>query len=98
MSLEHLPDDFDLASLADGTRAEFRCTVCDLPTGEPLVLPVLAAAGRSPGPRLTVVGGVHGDEADGIAAALALWRRLSTVEFAGRVMVIPVANPMAFAA
>ena len=91
------PDTFDVAALPDRSRGELQCQVCDLPGNEPLAFPVLAAAGRGPGPRLAVVAGVHGDEADGIAAALALWEKLST-DFIGRVTIIPVANPMAFAA
>ena len=54
-------------------------------------------AGARPGPRLLITAGVHGDEFEPIVA---VWRLLSTLkpaEIAGRVTLIPVANPAAFA-
>jgi predicted deacylase len=85
-------------ALPAASRHRFRCPVTGLADGSLLSLPVLAVCGRSAGPRLMVVGGVHGDEADGIAAALALWEALPPDSFAGRVTIVPIANPPAFAA
>jgi predicted deacylase len=88
----------DIASLPDGSRHCFQSPVMDLPDGIRLAVPLLLLCGRSPGPRLVLAGGVHGDEADGIAACFALWERLDPADFAGRILILPIANPMAFAA
>jgi len=92
------PEDLNAAELPNGTRMEYDCQVSALAHADPLSFPILTLAGRGAGPRLIIVGGVHGDEADGIAASYNLWRLLSPEDFLGRVTVIPVANPLAFAA
>ncbi|MEI6386564.1 MAG: succinylglutamate desuccinylase/aspartoacylase family protein [Spirochaetota bacterium] len=55
---------------------------------------VLIESGR-PGPRVAVVGGIHGDETSGIALAEALPSRLSGRLTRGSVLVVAVANPLA---
>ena len=53
--------------------------------------------GTRPGPRLLITAGVHGDEFEPIVA---VWRLVSaprSAEISGRVTLIPVANPAAFA-
>ncbi|MFZ4615523.1 MAG: hypothetical protein ACOYM2_04890 [Rectinemataceae bacterium] len=57
---------------------------------------VLIESGR-PGPRVAIVGGIHGDEASGIAAAEAQVARLSGRLSRGAVLVVAVANPLAAA-
>lgn len=54
-------------------------------------------AGARPGPRLWVQAGTHGDEYDGIAAALDLLAITRPDELAGELLVCPLANPGAFA-
>lgn len=70
-----------------------------------LVLPVAGAepisaflwhSGR-PGPLLAILGGVHGDEPEGVLTADALTRIGDPVE-CGALIVVPVAHPAAFAA
>lgn len=91
-------DQLDVAALAGNGTRSFDVRVCDLPDGGALAVPVAVVSGCAPGPRLMVVGGVHGDEADGIAAAFALVAALSPADFTGCVTIVPIANPMAFAA
>jgi N2-acetyl-L-2,4-diaminobutanoate deacetylase len=91
-------DRLDTSALPDGSRHVLGCRVCQLVDGSDLMIPVLVVCGRAAGPRLVIVGGVHGDEADGIAGAFALGDSLSPSDFVGRVTILPVANPMAFAA
>jgi predicted deacylase len=57
--------------------------------------------GSGDGPVLAVLGGVHGDELEGVFAARIFLRRISALPvgaFKGRVKVVPVSNPIAFAA
>jgi predicted deacylase len=48
--------------------------------------------------RILVIAGVHGREHGGIQASLELLRRLAGLPIQGRIGVIPVCNPLAFAA
>jgi predicted deacylase len=64
----------------------------------PIRVPVHILVGRPSGPRLAVVGGVHGDEYDGIRAAQRLPDVYAPENLDGILVVIPVANPSAFAA
>jgi len=51
--------------------------------------------GSGDGPTLSVVGGVHGDEFEGVAACLALADELAGVPIAGRLRLVPVAHEAA---
>jgi predicted deacylase len=53
--------------------------------------------GTADGPRLLVLAGVHGDEYEPMEAVRRLAARLASLPFRGRVMLVPVANPTAFA-
>lgn len=57
-------------------------------------LPVITLIGGS-GPTLLCVGGVHGDEYEGQIALADLARRLDPARLAGRLIIVPVANPPA---
>lgn len=50
------------------------------------------------GPTVGICAAIHGDEPTGTEIVLALARRLSSREFRGRLLLLPVANPLAFAA
>ena len=54
--------------------------------------------GRGDGPTLSVVGGVHGDEFEGVAACLALAEGLADAPFRGRLRLVPVAHEAAHVA
>lgn len=58
------------------------------------------AFGRPGGPVLSVLGGVHGDELEGVVAARALieYLREREASLRGQVRIVPVSNPPAFAA
>lgn len=65
--------------------------------GKPTIeVPVDILVGRKPRPRFAVVGGVHGDEYDGIRAAQRLAASQSPELLDGTLVVIPVANPASF--
>jgi len=54
--------------------------------------------GVGDGPTVAVLGGVHGDEYEGILAAAALTRSIRPKALRGRLVVVPIANPPAFEA
>lgn len=82
----------------DRTRISFSLSVVRLGDGSILSVPVHVLAGTGARPCIAVVAGVHGDEAEGIAALLELSRSLDPAEITGRLILVPIANPPAFAA
>jgi predicted deacylase len=87
---------FDLDRLRPGSRDSFVLPVIRLPDGGDLNLPVLAAAGQSDGPTLTVLAGVHGDEYEGVRAIPQIFRALDLAELRGRLIAVPVCNVPAY--
>jgi predicted deacylase len=59
-------------------------------------LPVTIVQGRRDGPTLVVIAGEHGCEYSGIVAAVRLARDLKAEEISGTVVIVPLANPVAF--
>ena len=50
------------------------------------------------GPTVAIFGAVHGDELEGVAATRAVARHVASTRWsAGRLLLVPVANPLAFA-
>ena len=61
-------------------------------------IPIVILNGVSPGPRLWVIGGVHGDEYVGPVAIGRITRKIDPQKLKGTVVAIPVANPPAWEA
>jgi len=59
-------------------------------------LPLVVIKGKSPGPTLTIVAGVHPTEYAGIEAALRLARDVSASEVKGRIVIVPFLNIAGF--
>jgi predicted deacylase len=83
-----------LRTIEPGTKLSTRLRV----PGCEFELPLLVARGHCDGPRVVILGGVHGDEYEGMVAAAAVWRDLDLQVLSGSVTVVPVANPPAFQA
>jgi predicted deacylase len=63
-----------------------------------VAVPVHVLTGERARPRLVAVAGVHGDEAEGMLALHDFERACDPSSLRGTVVLVPVANPMAFAA
>lgn len=81
-----------------GTKSVLGLDVSPLPTGGVLQLAVLVARGVNPGPTIVVLGGVHGDEYEGIAAVRSVFRGLDAGKVSGTFLGVPMCNPPAFGA
>jgi predicted deacylase len=81
------------ASAAPGELARGYFDVTDLPTGTAERLPVIIANGEDDGPTLWITGGIHGDEATGVAVSQDAMRESLPEEIAGTVVCVPVLNP-----
>jgi predicted deacylase len=69
--------------------------VGSMASGAPVALPWIGVRGARPGPTLWLHGQVHGDEINGIVAALQFVRALDPETMAGHVVVTPTGNPQA---
>ncbi|MCK9511144.1 MAG: succinylglutamate desuccinylase/aspartoacylase family protein [Pigmentiphaga sp.] len=98
ISLQATPD--ALARCRDNQAAasvqEYFIEVGNLASGAPVGIPVVMAKGAHEGPCLWINGQVHGDEINGMVAALRFVRELPLNELQGSVIVTPTANPHAF--
>ncbi len=62
-----------------------------------VTVPVKVAVGSRPRPRLVAIAGIHGDEPEGMLSLLDFWTRCDPGMLQGTVILVPVANPPAFA-
>lgn len=72
--------------------------VFPLPDEAQVEIPVTRIFGQCPKPRVVIVAGVHGDELVGPHALVELAHELAPGELCGTVVLVPSANPLAFAA
>ena len=63
---------------------------------EPIKLVTRTLTGTTDGPHLLILGGVHGDEFESMAAIRRLIRELDTDKLCGQVTVVPVVNEAAY--
>jgi predicted deacylase len=63
-----------------------------------VALDIAHVSGHDDGPTVALLGGVHGDEDEGVVAIRRLLHLLSHKDVRGRVIAVPVSNPPAFAA
>lgn len=80
------------------SRHEFDFALARLADGSSLTVPVKVAIGTRPRPRLVALAGIHGDETEGMLSLLDFWVNCEPAELDGTVILVPVANPPAFAA
>ncbi|MBP1988287.1 succinylglutamate desuccinylase/aspartoacylase family protein [Halolamina salifodinae] len=96
--------DIGTASAAPGELDRGHLELTELPTGTPEKLPVIVANGEkgSPaqgagededGPTLWITGGVHGDEATGVAVTQDVMHEDLPQRISGAVVAVPVVNP-----
>jgi len=84
-----------LSQLAPASRGEGTLAVGTMASGAAIALPYLLLRGSAPGPCLWINGQVHGNELNGIFAALDFIAGLDPTQLRGSVVVTPTANPLA---
>ncbi|CAN5476801.1 succinylglutamate desuccinylase/aspartoacylase family protein [soil metagenome] len=93
-----MPATIDPQVLPPASKNTLMLDIAPLTVGPMLQLPVLVARGRQPGKTIVVLGGVHGDEYEGMTAVRDVFRLLDPWEMRGNFIGVPVCNPPAFAA
>jgi predicted deacylase len=79
-----------------GSSCVNRVPVLELTDGTPVALSAVVIDGASDGPALYVGGGVHGDEVGAVAIVQRVIREIDPAQLSGRVVCVPVQNPLAF--
>jgi predicted deacylase len=85
--------EFGTATAEPGAVSRGELEVTQLPTGGSETVPVVVANGAEDGPMLWVTGGVHGDEATGVAVAQDVIHDSLPAVTAGAVVSVPVVSP-----
>jgi hypothetical protein len=83
------------ASATPGSNAFGTISVCELPDGSKVELPIGIINGSQDGPRLWLHA-VHGDEYFGLALCSELFKRLDAKKLRGALIALPVMNLVAF--
>lgn len=93
-----MPATIDPQVLPPASKTTLMLDIAPLTVGPMLQLPVLVARGRQPGKTVVALGGIHGDEYEGMTAVRDIFRGLDPWEMRGNFIGVPVCNPPAFAA
>ena len=70
--------------------------VAKLHTRNSLQIPVIVQRGKKDGPVLLLMGGVHGDETNGVAIVRDIMRKKYNIPDAGTIICIPVLNVIGY--
>ena len=81
-----------LDSLAAGGRAKGKIPAGTMASGAEIAIPFVAVKGAKPGPCLWINGQVHGNEINGIFAALDFYNGLDPAKLSGSVVVTAMAS------
>jgi uncharacterized protein len=94
-SLDDVPiiDRLDVADLPAGQTRRFWFRAGASPVGQAWLVPVVVVKGATPGPRLLLTAGIHGDELNGIAVIHRLAATVDPAKLAGTLVMVPGLNP-----
>lgn len=81
---------------ADPGYSYHRVPVSVLGNGHELSVGVHELTGSQPGPTIGITGGLHGDEPDTVEFVRCFIERMRQVSFAGTILAVPCANPLAY--
>ncbi|NUP74934.1 MAG: hypothetical protein HOQ07_09860 [Sinomonas sp.] len=84
------------AAARPGERATGWLPLGTRPDGTPLGIPVVVLNGSAPGPRLSLIAGVHGDEYDCVEGLRRFLAGIDPADLSGSIVATTQANPTAF--
>jgi N-alpha-acetyl-L-2,4-diaminobutyrate deacetylase len=82
--------------LPRSSKGSFHVTVGSMADGSEATIPVNVIAGKARRPVVVAVSGHHGDESEGPASLVEIWRSLEPVDITGTLILVPVLNLPAF--
>lgn len=80
-----------------GTRREVTLRLSESFTASQVDIPVVVVRGRQPGPSLCLIGGIHGDELNGMEIVRRVMERQHPEGLAGTIIGVPIVNVFGFA-
>lgn len=83
---------------APNSRVDRMVSYATAPDGSAQSFPLIVIRGAKDGPTVVFTAGVHGDEYEGPAALWQLARAVDPATLTGTLLIVPIANPSAFAA
>lgn len=92
MTLVHIVERLDLASIPPGTVTRFRVDMVRDGMGEMVRLPVVVVKGRRPGPAVGFTAAIHGNELNGVRVIQGLVPSIDPATLVGTVVAVPVVN------
>jgi uncharacterized protein len=79
-----------------GEKARFSLNISASVMSEEIAIPFMCVAGMEPGPKLFITAAVHGDEINGLDMIRRLIPELNPKKMKGMLLLIPIANVIAF--
>jgi predicted deacylase len=91
---------FEIAGMtvAPGRRKDLKVRISEFTTAMPVFIPVTVIHGSRPGPTLYVTAAVHGNELNGIEMVRHLRAEVDARQLRGTIILVLIANPIAFTA
>lgn len=86
----------ELDRIALGSKKRFWLHLVSDGIGTPILLPILVAKGKQPGPVLGITAAVHGNELNGIPVIQRTFKELDVEKLSGTVVGVPVVNVPSF--
>ena len=82
--------------IAVGEKVQVQLNIADLPSHTRVDIPIYIFRGKTDGPVLLLMGGMHGDEVNGIEIVRRMIARKIIIPLKGSVIAIPVLNIYGF--
>jgi|SRR5690625_3648429 len=79
-----------------GKRVNYKLPLAKLPDGTNIFMPIIIAQGEQDGPTLLLTSLIHGIEIGGYDTIIKVFNRLNIRKMRGRIVGIPIVNPLAF--
>ncbi|MCO4762551.1 MAG: succinylglutamate desuccinylase/aspartoacylase family protein [Myxococcales bacterium] len=89
-------NDARVTNLASGCVHRVALRLAHDALGRPIEVPLLAAVGRKPGPRVGLTAAVHGNELNGVEAIHRLFHGLDVATLRGAILALPIVNVPGF--
>ena len=70
--------------------------VGELPDISPVMIPITVVSGEKEGPTILILAALHGNEVNGPEVCFRISNELKPKEMAGNVIIVPIANPLAY--
>jgi predicted deacylase len=86
----------DEMKVSPGEKVRGALRVGELPDTSQIMIPVTIINGVKPGPTLSIISSVHGNEVNGAEICFRIANSIDPGELSGKLVIVPIANPLAY--